>query len=182
MSKKAHGAGKAPIKRVLISWGNPDFSVDSVLGPKTRRVLEHAQSGTTFIIKRRMFGDLASSQILATGLPLTADQIQLIRDAAHEPRAYYTGNPIFRRLPPDQDFAIQLRAGPDSLDLMVGLHNPSWGFYCEAERYQDWHWVNSVFKSIAKAAFPEYASPSKQHVWRKGVITELERAFEQSQP
>ena len=87
MSKKTDSSGHGPEKRELISWGNPDFCVESVLGPKTRRVLEHAQSGTTFIIKRRMFGDLASSQILATGLPLTADQIQLIRDAAHEPRA-----------------------------------------------------------------------------------------------
>jgi hypothetical protein len=181
VNKKTHSADEAPQGRVLVSWGSSDFPVEAVLGPKTRWALEHAQSATPFIIKRRSSGALDSAQILATGLPLTADQLQLIRDAAHEPRAYYIGRPVFKRLPPDQDFAIQLHAGSDTLDLMIGLQNRSWGFYCGDERYQAWHWVGSVFKYIAKSAFPQYASPSKQSVWRRGVLTELERAFDQAQ-
>ena len=30
--------------------------------------------------------------------------------------------------PPAPDFAIQLHAGDESLDLMLDLHNPGWGF------------------------------------------------------
>lgn len=178
---KVAGKGARMPRKITVQFGSPDFVIDAVLGPRTRDVLKSAHSGNAYIIKKRSSGALATSQILATGKPLTAAQIDLIRDAANEPRAFYCGRPIFRRLPPDQDFAIQLHADSESLDLMIGLHNPSWGFYCGPESYQAWHWVDRVFTEIAKDAFPEYASPSSKHVWRKGAIAELERAFEQMQ-
>jgi hypothetical protein len=163
----------------IAKFGSPDFPVDKVLGPRTRAVLAKIRSADTSIIKKRSSGDLSSAQILATGKQLSADQIQMIRDAANEPRAFYNGSPVFRRLPPEQDFAVQLRSDSDVLDLMIGLHNPSWGFYCGMESYQDWHWVGHIFKPIAKSAFPEYASESSKYVWRQGVIFELERTCRQ---
>ena len=159
---------------IILEFGSPDFDIDSVLGPRTRRILNSATSGETFIIAKRARGPLSDATVLATGNALTADDLELIRAAANEPRAYYSGSPIFRRLPPQQDFAIQLRADDGTLDLMIDLHNPSWGFYCESESYQDWHWVGYHFKDIAKASFPDYASLSDKHVWQSGVIAQLE--------
>lgn len=163
------------VRSVTIHFGSPDFAIEAALGPRTREVLNNSRNGETFVIKRRSSGPLSSATTLATGKQLTAVQIELIRDAANEPRAFYNGRPIFRRPPPDQDFAIRLHADCGSLDLMIGLHNPSWGFYCGAETYQDWHWVGDLFSQIAKDAFPQFASPSNDEVWRKGAIAELER-------
>ncbi len=158
---------------IVFEFGSPDFDIDSVLGPRTRRIVNSATNGETFIISKRSHGPLSDATILATGTPLTAKNLDLIRAAANEPRAFYNGNPIFQRLPSGQDFAIQLRAGDDTLDLMIDLLNPSWGFYCDSESYQAWHWVGQYFKDIAKASFPEFASPSAKHMWRTGVISQL---------
>jgi len=163
---------------IYVEFGSADFDINSVLGPRTRQALATAHSANTFIIKERPRGNLLSATILATGLALNNDQLQLIKDMAAEPRAYYCGRPIFRRLPAKQNFAIQLNGDSIVLDLMIDLHNPSWGFYCGAEEYQDWNWVGDHFKDIAKQAFPQFASSGKDAVWQRGVITKLEAATE----
>jgi hypothetical protein len=164
-------------KAIVVEWGSPEFDITSVLAPGTRRALATSHRGDTFIIKERSRGNLNSATILAYGLPLTGDQVQLVKDLAAEPRAYYCGRPIFKRFPPKQNFAIQLKGGADVLDLMIDLNNPSWGFYCHNEAYQDWHWVGHHFKGIAKQAFPQFASPNTKAVWQKGVIAKLESAL-----
>ena len=163
---------------IVVEFGSADFDIASVLGSRTRHALATAHCGKPFIIKERSRGNLNSATVLATGLPLSDDQIQLIKDMAAEPRAYYCGRPIFRRLPPKQNFAIQLNGDSEVLDLMIDLQNFSWGFYCGAEAYQDWNWVGHHFKDIAKQAFPQFASTSKKEIWKKGVIAELEAALE----
>lgn len=163
----------------IARYGSPDFDISRVLGPLTCRVLETAVSGDTFLIKERRSGNLSSAKILASGLPLTNDQLQLIRDAANEPCAYYNGRPIFKRLPPGQNFAIQLHAESGVLDLMLDLQNSSWGFYCGSERYQEWNWVGHHFVDIAQASFPEIASKTKGSVWQRGAIAKLEAGLEQ---
>lgn len=159
-------------------FGSADFDIASVLGSLTRHALATAYRGNTFIIKERSEGNLASARILAAGLALNADQLQLIKDLAAEPRSYYCGRPVFRRYPPKQNFAIQLHGDSDVLDLMIDLHNPSWGFYCGTEEYQDWNWVGHHFQDIAKQSFPQFASTSKNAMWQKGVIAKLEAAIE----
>ncbi len=162
-------------------FGLPDYPVHEKLGPRTRHVLAHADRGETYIIRRRPSGDLSTAQILATGQPLTSEQIQLIREAANEPRAYYNGRPVFYRYPSQQDFAIQLHAASETLDLMLDLENPRWGFYCAGEIFEGWHWMDDLFDQIARDAFPEYAClrSGAREVWQEGVIAELERKFEE---
>lgn len=162
----------------VVEFGSVDFDIASVLGPRTRHVLATVHFGKPFIIKERSRGNLSSATILATGLPLSDDQLQLIKDMAAEPRAYYCGRPIFGRLPPKQNFAIQLNGDSEVLDLMIDLHKPSWGFYCGTEAYQDWNWVGHQFKDIAKQSFRQFSSTSKKAVWRKGVIATLEASLE----
>lgn len=165
-------------KAISLEFGSVDFDITAALGTRTRRVLATACSGNTYIIKERSRGNLASATILASGLPLNDDALQLIKSIAAEPRSYYCGRPMFRRLPPKQNFAIQLNSDSDLLDLMIDLHNPSWGFYCGTEEYQDWNWVGPHFKDIAKQAFPEFASASKNAVWKKDEIAKLERLLD----
>ena len=159
---------------IVVEFGSTEFDIASVLGPRTRNALAAANAANTFIIRERSRGNLSSATILASGLSLNHDQIQFIKEMAAEPRAYYCGRPIFRRLPPKQNFAIQLHSDAGVLDLMIDLHNSSWGFYCGAETYQDWNWVGHHFKDIAKRAFPQFASANKKSVWQAGVITRLE--------
>ncbi len=105
---------------------------------------------------------------------MSEDQLAMIRQAIFEPpRAYYAGRPLFRRLPPAPDFAIQLHAGDESLDLMLDLHNPGWGFYCGGEAYEAWNWVGSTFIQLAKDVFPDLASKDTRFVWQKGAIERL---------
>ena len=165
-------------RSVTIEFGSPDFDISSVLGERTRDTLHNATEADTFIIKQRSRGSLGTATVLLAGPRLTGDQIDLVKSATTEPRAYYNGNPIFRQLPAQQNFAIQLRSGSEFVDLMLDLHNPGWGFYCGPEIYQDWNWVGHHFVAIAKAAFPDIASKSKNAVWRKGAIARLEAALD----
>ena len=113
-------------------FGSKAFPIESVLGPQTRRVIENSDHGEPFIVQPRQKWTcrcgLSGYAILAEGPRMSEDQLAMIRQAIFEPRAYYAGRPLFRRLPPAPDFAIQLHAGDESLDLMLDLHNPGWGF------------------------------------------------------
>lgn len=158
-------------------FGSPDFIIKSVLGRRTCSILENADRGEPFIVQPRQKWTcqcgLTGYTILAEGPHLNADQLAMIRQTVFEPRAYYTGRPIFRRLPPAPNFAFQLHAGDDSLDLMLDLRNPSWGFYCDGEKYEQWNWVGPTFVQMAKDLFPDLASKDTRSVWRKGAIEQL---------
>ncbi len=155
---------------------SPRRPVEDFLGPRTRKALATAYSADSFIISRQMFGNLASAQILATGQPLSGRHIQMIRETAFDPDYFYQLHACTsERMPPDQDFAIQLHGDSDVLDLMIGLKVGSWGFYCGDEKYQDWG-GGPIFKMVAQETFPELASPHASHVWRGGVVAALERS------
>ena len=158
-------------------FGSKEFPIESVLGPQTRRVIENADHGEAFIIQPRQKWTgrcgLSGYAILAEGPRMSEDQLAMIRQTIFEPRAYYAGRPLFRRLPPAPDFAIQLHAGDESLDLMLDLHNPGWGFYCGGEAYEAWNWVGPTFVQLAKDVFPALASKDTRFVWQKGAIERL---------
>lgn len=137
---------------IVVAFGSADFDIAAVLGPRTRHALATAHCDNTFIIRERSRGDLNSATILASGLPLNDDQLQLIKDMAAETRAYYCGRPIFRRLPPKQNFAIQLNGDSDVLDLMIDLH---------ASR-------NASFKITRRYCSPTLKNESASSLGRRG--------------
>ena len=156
-----------------MEYGSPDFDISSVLGRRTRAVLASARSGETFIIDEQKKGNLSTATVLATGRPLSADDLKLVRELTSEPRAFYTGRPRFRRWPACQNFAIQLQGEKETLDLMLDLRRSGWGFYCGSESYQRWNWVGQHFVDIAKRSFPAFASKYKKSVWKQGAIGKL---------
>ena len=111
--------------------------------------------------------------ILAKGPLLQAEQITALQKLILDPKSYYNGWPIYRRLPPVPGFAFRIFRDDQHVDLMVDLHNPGWEFICDDEFYGDWNWVGTEITGIAKSLFPEYASPNPRYIWRKGAIKNL---------
>ena len=84
---------------------------------------------------------------------------------------------MFQRLPGMQNFAIRAEGDFGYVDVMIDWLNPSWGFYCSGERYQQWCWVGSELVGIAQRAFPTIASPTKGCVWRNGIVPKIKKGI-----
>jgi hypothetical protein len=115
--------------------------------------------------------------ILGRGPQLTAGQIASLQRMVLEPKSYYDGSPVFRRLPSVPEFAFRLRRAASTLDLLVDLHNPGWEFHCEGETFSGWNWVGDELVALAKALFPQYASASTRAVWKRGTVKDLAAAI-----
>lgn len=74
--------------------------------------------------------------------------------------------PRYRRLPPRPGFAVQL-TGPADAELLIDLQNPGWEIYCEDEKYWGFNFAGRRLGTLAKAIFPEYASASRNAVWKR---------------
>jgi hypothetical protein len=150
--------------------------VNKILGKRTLWVLAEPDRAESFILERPQASrrrGIEDYTILARGPELTAEQITSLREMALEPLSYYDGRPIFKRLPSVPEFAFRLHRGKSTLDLLVDLHNPGWEFFCETERHCDWNWVGGEIIAIAKALFPEHASPNARSVWKRGAMKTL---------
>jgi hypothetical protein len=150
--------------------------VNKILGKRTLWVLAEPDRAESFILERprasRRRG-IEGYTTLARGPELTAEQIASLRGLVFEPLSYYDGRPIFKRLPSVPEFAFRLHRGKSTLDVLVDLHNPGWEFCCETERHWDWNWVGGETIAIAKALFPEHASPHVRSVWKRGALKRL---------
>ena len=165
------------MKVTTIQFGDPEFSVESVLGPKTLAALGSANVASVFLIKQRALGDLSSATILASCERIADTDLRLLQSLVFDPLAYYCGNPIFFRLPGMQNFAIRADGDRGSVDIMIDLLNPSWGFYCDGERYQKWCWAGEALIDIAQRAFPLIASKTKGCVWRNGIVEKIKKGI-----
>ena len=153
--------------------------VNKILGKRTRWVLAEPERIESFILERprssRRRG-IEAYVILARGPELIVEQMTSLQQMVFEPLSYYDGHPIFKRLPSVPDFAFRLHRGESTLDLLFDLHNPGWEFYCETERHWDWNWVGGEMVALAKALFPEHASPNARSVWKRGAMKRLAEA------
>lgn len=159
----------------IFANNNPRL-VNKILGKRTRWVLAEPERVESFILEHlrssRRRG-IEAYRILARGPMLTAEQMALLQQMVFEPLSYYDGRPIFKRLPSVPDFAFRLHRAESRLDFLVDLHNPGWEFYCESERHWDWNWVGGEMVGLAKALFPEHASPNARSVWKRGAMKRL---------
>lgn len=156
-------------------FGDPAFRIESVLGPKTRAAIKGSSAASAFIIKQRSTGDLSTAAVLASSERILESDLLLLQQLVFEPLAYYCGRPMFQRLPGMQNFAIRTVGESGVVDVMIDLLNPSWGFYSDGERYQQWCWVGPQLIGIAQRAFPTLASRTKGCVWRNGVVPKIKK-------
>jgi hypothetical protein len=150
--------------------------VNKILGERTRWVLVEPERIESFILEHprssRRRG-IEAYTTLARGPNLIAEQMATLQQIVFEPLSYYDGRPIFKRLPSVPDFAFRVNRGESAIDLLVDLHNPGWEFYCETERHWGWNWVGGEIVALAKALFPEHASPNARSVWKRGAMKRL---------
>ena len=153
--------------------------VDQVLGPLTFGVISAPEWVDSYIVYTHWSWTvrrLEDCQILATGPRLTPDQVEFLRALIMEPQAHWHGDPVYRRRPPVGNFAFRLGRGTRTVDLLVDLQNPGWEFLCPPERQWAFHFAGREMARLAKALFPELASPHESSVWKQGAITALKRA------
>jgi hypothetical protein len=152
--------------------------VEAVLGPQTLQIVsapERVESSLIFTPPFPRRPGLAGCTILAEGPDLDAEQVRRLRSLILKPEAHYNGHPIFKRRPSVPNFAFLIRQADRAVEMLIDLTNPGWEFHCGAEHHQNWNWVNPELARLAKALFPEYASPHAGSVWRRGVLAGLKR-------
>jgi hypothetical protein len=161
-------------------YGDIEFPpVEEVLGPQTLRVVSAPDRVGSFLLFAPSFtgrAGLADCTILAEGPGLDAEQIRQLRSLILKPEAHYNGHPIYKRRPSVPNFAFLIRRADCTVEMLVDLTNPGWEFHCGAEHHQNWNWVGPELARLAKALFPEYASPHAGSVWKRGVVEELKRS------
>jgi hypothetical protein len=151
--------------------------MDVLPGKQTLWVLSDPDYTRSYIVRSNQQTDVCGLDgytVLAEGPQLTSAQIHFVQELVNDPASYYTGSPVFRRFPHVPNFALRFKREATTLDLMIDLHNPGWDFCCGDEVDSGWHWVD--FTELAKALFPDYASPYPHSVWRKGAIKSLSAA------
>jgi hypothetical protein len=143
-------------------------------GQQTLWVMAAPDYTRSYIVRSNRLAKVSGLEgytVLAEGPELSSAQVLLVHTFIADPEAYYSGSPVYRRFPHKPNFALRFIRESTTFDLMIDLHNPGWDFCCGVEQYRGWHWVD--FTALAKALFPEYASPHPHSMWRKGAINSL---------
>jgi len=169
---------------------DPEFSheyvipVEKILGPRTLRIVQAPEKVQCLILRKtsdysrgRKIGDFVA---LTERRSLNDSQIETLRKIITDPESYWNGWPKYRRYPPRPGFAFEIFGAKSAVHLLVDLQNPGWEFSCDHEAYNRFNFAGPRLARLAKALFPEYASPSHGSVWRQGIIKELEQAVERS--
>jgi hypothetical protein len=151
----------------------PLTPVEEILGARTLAVVRSFSAADAAILKRRLEprpADIGSYQRLTEWRNLSAEQLSGLRATLLHPSSYWTGAPVYRRFPHRPGFALRLVGASDSLHLLVDLQNPGWDWYCGEEKYSAFSFAGPWMSKLAKDLFPEYASPSRSAVWKRGAI------------
>jgi len=151
--------------------------VEEILGKQTFHVVRSLQTGNAAILKRPSCAGarrLPDYERLTQWRTLTDSQLSELCEILTDPHSYWNGWPKYRRFPPRPGFAVQMRGLEDDAILLVDLHNPGWELFCGNEGYWGFNFAGPRLAALAKAVFPEYASPRSQSVWKKGTIENLE--------
>ena len=145
------------------------------LGGQTLHAVKSFQSVTASILKRPTRPNPPRHARLTPWRKLTGSQVEAFRRIVGDPASYWNGWPIYRRFPPRPGFALRLVREGLVTSLLADLQNPGWEFHCHDETYWGFHFAGDAMAALAKSIFPEYASPDRRSVWKKGVLDDLEQ-------
>jgi hypothetical protein len=159
--------------------------VEQLLGPRTLSAATNPQTVDGLIVKKsndysrgRTIADLTA---LTERRRLSESQTRTLRGIILDPKSYWNGWPKYRRFPPKPGFGFDIAGDKSTAHLLVDLQNPGWEFSCNGETYWGFNFAGSRLVELAKDLFPEYASPHRGSVWRKGIIVDLERRARSAQ-
>jgi hypothetical protein len=152
--------------------------VDNILGGRTMSIVRQVHRARAAILCRpKVDGPFrpADYERLSEWRSLGNEALDELRDILNDAESYWTGSPIYRRLPPRPGFGFRVFAPEGCLDLLVDLQNPGWQFFFEEEFVWGFNFAGLRLAKLAKSLFPELASPSRQSVWRRGAIQILQK-------
>lgn len=161
-----------------------DFAPEAVipleefLGARTMRAFKCIEKVECLLLKKSP--DNTKCRLIEDFIPLTLRrqlseaQNIFLKEILLNPKSYWHGNPVYRRFPPVPGLGIEIFTQQLRVHLLVDLQNPGWTMHCESEDLWGFNFAGPKLAKLAKEIFPEYASPHKAAVWRKGAIKELE--------
>ena len=157
------------------STGQRFKPVEEVLGRLTFRSIRCSQGAKAAILAKSSTARRAEDYAFLTERrQLTKPQLGTLIAILTDRRSYWTGSPKYRRFPPSPGLIFKIYGGVKSVDVLVDLQNPGWMILCADERHWGFNYAGPRLKILAKELFPEYASPSRNAVWKQGTIEALE--------
>ena len=160
----------------------PFVPVQQLLGSRMILAITEAPRIDGAILKKSndvsRYLPIADRTALTSWRPISELHRATLRTILLAPESYWNGWPEYRRFPPKPGFGFVILGKVSTVQILVDLQNPGWEFICNGETYWGFNFVGADLVNLAKEIFPEYASPSRGSVWRKGIIKELERIAE----